>query len=110
MLSDDHHIAGSWPFLALGTCKREDAEVHGWLISLIIEACVAEMKSIGVSMYCIASDGESRSGASLMALTQSQLLDEWSLLYTILGGMQLMNLLVGNNNLTTDKDPKHIIK
>ena len=110
MLSDDRHIAGSRPFLASGTCKREDAEAHGRLISLVIDACVAETKSIGVSMYCIASDGESRRGASLTALTQSQLLDERSPLYAILGGMRLMNLLVGNNNLTTDKDPKHIMK
>ena len=80
------------------------------LIASVIAACEAELETIGTSLFCIASDGESRRGSALTALTQKRRLDRDGELYALVGGMHLMNLLVGDNDLTVDKDPKHIMK
>ena len=61
-------------------------------------------------MFCVASDGESRRGSALTQLTHKRLLDPLSELYTHVGKLRLMNLLVGENDITADKDPKHVIK
>jgi len=61
-------------------------------------------------MFCVASDGESRRGSALTQLTHKKLLDPLSELFPQVGNLRLMNLLVGENNITADKDPKHVIK
>ncbi len=93
-----------------GTCKQEDADEHLKLISRVISACKAETSIIGCPLYCIASDGESRRGSALSALTEKRTLSEVDKLSPLLGGMKLFNLLIGDNNITVDKDPKHIFK
>jgi len=110
LLSGNKHAAGSRPFIASGTCKREDAEAHARLISMVIDACDEEAESIGCPLFCIASDGESRRGSAFTALTQKHTLNEGSELYRLVGGMRLMNMLVGEKDITADKDPKHIMK
>jgi len=107
LLSENRHVAGSRPFIASGTCKREDGDTHAKLIATVVEACEAESDTIGSPLFCIASDGESRRGTALGALTQKHLLDKQGDLFALLGGMRLMNLLVGNNDITADKDPTH---
>jgi hypothetical protein len=107
---ENRHVAGSRPFLASATCKRENAELHAKLIATVIEACDNEAApNPGCSMYCIASDGESRRGSALAKLTENEMDDQIDL-YSMVGKMCLMPLLVGKNNITVDKDPKHIIK
>ena len=110
MLSQDRHVAGSRPFLASGTCKRENANSHAGLISTVIAACEEEAATILCPMYCIASDGESRRGSALTGLMSSHSLDDQSELYSMVGKMRLMDLSVGKNDVTVDKDPKHIFK
>jgi hypothetical protein len=61
-------------------------------------------------LFCVASDGESRCDIALDGLTQKHHVDENSDLFALLGGMRLMDLLVGDRNITADKDPKHIMK
>src|SRR6266545_5646636 len=58
-------MAGSRPFIAAGTCKREDGDTHAKLIATVVEACEAESDTIGSPLFCIASDGESRRGLCL---------------------------------------------
>ena len=58
----------------------------------------------------IASDGESQRGLDLTQLTHKKLLDPSSALYAQVGKLQLMNFLVGKNDITADEDPKHVIK
>ena len=43
-------------------------------------------------------------------LTHKAPLNPYSQLYGLLGNLRLLNLLVGNNNITADKDPKHVMK
>ena len=110
LLSGDRTSAGSRPFLVSGTCKQENSEEHLKLISRVISACEAESDTIRCPLFCIASDGESRCGVSLSQLTEKNVLSEDNDLYPLLGGMKLFNLLVGDGNVTADKDPKHIFK
>ncbi|KAH9169245.1 hypothetical protein EDB89DRAFT_2115148 [Lactarius sanguifluus] len=110
VLSGNRHTLGSWPFIITGTCKWEDTDRHARLISTVVEACNAESSTIGCPLFCVASDGESCQGSALTTLTHKRLLDPNSELHVLLGKLRLMNLLVGNNDITTDKDPKHVMK
>ena len=65
---------------------------------------------IGCPLFTIASDGESRRGSALSVLTHLRPLDPDSELFALLGNLRLMNMLVGDNNVTADKDPKHVMK
>ena len=62
------------------------------------------------SIYCITSDGESRCGKALIALTEHMPLSLTSSLFAPLSGLPLLNLMVGEDELTLDKDYKHIMK
>ena len=59
---------------------------------------------------CIASDGESKHADALLILTMISPLSEmsWSPIYAQLHSLELMNLLVGLDDITTGKDSKHI--
>ncbi|KAH9025375.1 hypothetical protein EDB85DRAFT_2075051 [Lactarius pseudohatsudake] len=96
------HTWGSRPFIIAGTCKREGCDRHAQLIST--------GSMIGCPLFSIASDGESRRGSALTKLTHIRPLDPGSELHVLLGNLRLMNLLVGNNDITADKDPKHVMK
>ncbi|KAH9020543.1 hypothetical protein EDB83DRAFT_2432480 [Lactarius deliciosus] len=110
ILSEDRQAWGSRPFIVTGTCKWEDRDRHVQLISTVIEACNAESSIIGCPLFSIASDGESRQGSALTKLTHIRPLHPDSELHALLGNLRLMNLLVGNNDITADKDPKHVMK
>ncbi|KAH9008274.1 hypothetical protein EDB84DRAFT_1671878 [Lactarius hengduanensis] len=110
ILSEDRLTWGSRPFVIAGTCKREGCDRHAQLISTVIKACNAEGSMIGCPLFSIASDGESRRGSALTKLTHIRPLDPDSELHVLLGNLRLMNLLVGNNDITADKDPKHVMK
>ncbi|KAH9016455.1 hypothetical protein EDB84DRAFT_1590111 [Lactarius hengduanensis] len=110
ILSEDRLTWGSRPFVIAGTCKREGCDRHAQLISTVIEACNAEGLMIGCPLFSIASDGESRRGSALTKLTHIRPSDPDSELHVLLGNLRLMNLLVGNNDITADKDPKHVMK
>ena len=98
ILSEDKHVSGSQPFLASGTCKREDGDEHAQLMSTVIEACNAETSLIGCPLFCVAYDGESCRGSALTQLTHKAPLNPCSELYGLLGNLWLLNLLMGDNN------------
>ena len=59
---------------------------------------------------CISSDGEAKRGDAIVMLTMKHPLPESSPIHPLLGDLKLMNLLVGDDDLTGDKDYKHGIK
>ena len=59
---------------------------------------------------CNTSDGEAKHGNVLVILTMGSQLAMAFLIYKQLTLLQLINLLVGLENITTNKDLKHIIK
>jgi hypothetical protein len=61
-------------------------------------------------MICIASDGEAKRGDALAILTMTSELSVDSPIYMQLHALEFLNLLVGPDDITADKDAKHIIK
>ena len=72
--------------------------------------CKAQPSLISCPLFCIASDGESHWGSALTLLMHKKLLNPESELYSHLGKLWLINLLVGDDDITADKDPKHVMK
>ncbi len=58
----------------------------------------------------MASDGELRWGKALALLTECFLLSSSLPLYVHLGDLPLLNLMVGEDEITSDKDYKHVMK
>ncbi|KAF8264612.1 hypothetical protein EI94DRAFT_1703093 [Lactarius quietus] len=106
----NRHVSGSRTFIIAGTCRQEGCDRHTELISTVIDMCNAEFSTIGCPLFSIPSDGESHRGATLTKLTHCQLLEPDSELFALLGELCLMNLLVGNNDIMANKDPKHVMK
>lgn len=75
-----------------------------------MKACEDESTTIGPPLFCVASDGESRRGSALITLTHKRPLSPTSPIYPLLSNLWLMNLLVGDNDLTAEKDYKHVVK
>ena len=98
------------PILASCSCKQENAEDHANLLSVTIAACCERKDVIGAELFCIASDGEARRGQSLVLLTQKHSLKDTSPLFPLLSNLTLLSKLVGDNDLTCDKDYKHVFK
>ncbi|KAF8208013.1 hypothetical protein K438DRAFT_2071565 [Mycena galopus ATCC 62051] len=59
---------------------------------------------------CIVSDGEAKRGAALVEVTMNRDLDQESPIHPLLSPLQLMNLRVGEDDVTADKDYQHGVK
>jgi hypothetical protein len=96
-----------------GTCKKEVGAQHTKLIQTLLTASENQKSNrhgITYRTVCIASDGESKRGDALVRLTMNSTLPPDSPIYEQLKGLELMNLLVGPDDITADKDFKHIFK
>jgi hypothetical protein len=58
--------------------------------------------------FCIASDGEAKQGKALVQLTFKHTLPVSSPIYPWLSACPLLDLHVGDNDITCDKDWKHV--
>ncbi|KAF9515336.1 hypothetical protein BS47DRAFT_1293938, partial [Hydnum rufescens UP504] len=110
MMSKDTRVYGSRPILISGSCKRESASEHAKILNTVIMACHSRSDILSARMLCIASDGESRRGSALVQITCKAMLHENSPIYPLLHLLPLMNLLVGDDDITCDKDYKHVLK
>lgn len=100
------------PIMFSGTCKRETGPQHARVIQTVLDAAnnVNMRKNGSYRIVCIASDGESKRGDALAILTMSSQLSPDSPIYGQLSSLQLMNHRVGPDDITADKDFKHIFK
>ena len=100
------------PILFSGTCKMEMSEQHAKLVRTVLEACHAQSRRNNLTYHTVsvASDGEAKRGDVLVILTMTSQLSEGSPIYAQLQPLQFMNQLVGPDNITADKDFKHVIK
>ncbi|KAH9074231.1 hypothetical protein EDB83DRAFT_2312565 [Lactarius deliciosus] len=100
------------PIMFSGTCKRETSEEHAKVIKTILEACNKQSKRNNTIFrtVCIASDGEAKRGDALVIQTMSAELSAESPIYAQLRPLEYLNLLVGPDDITADKDFKHIVK
>ncbi|KAJ7085187.1 hypothetical protein B0H15DRAFT_988746 [Mycena belliarum] len=111
-LSRDPRIYSPRPCCISGTDKHEDSTCHAEFIQQIITAA-NNKRTRGDRTYrtiCIASDGEARRGGSLVRLTMNRDLHRDSPIYPLLAPLELMNLRVGEDDLTADKDYRHVLK
>ena len=92
--------------LISGSCKCETGIQHA---SLVNTTLVASRKS-KLRTISIASDGESQRGEALVHLTFGHRLASTSPIYNMLHVLPLINLEVGDDDITADKDYKHIFK
>ena len=106
-LSASGCIYNSHPILILPTCKQENVVSHAKLIERVIQACQAHAPG---TLWSVASDGKSRQGAALAQLTLKHHLSPDSAIFPLLSPLCHLNLLVGDNDLTCDKDFKHLFK
>ncbi|KAH9028337.1 hypothetical protein EDB85DRAFT_2147919 [Lactarius pseudohatsudake] len=100
------------PIMFSGTCKRETSKEHARVIKTILEACNKQKKRNNAIFrtVCIASDGEAKCGDALVIQTMTAELSAESPIYAQLRPLEYLNLLVGPDDITADKDFKHIVK
>ncbi|KAH9010205.1 hypothetical protein EDB83DRAFT_2234413, partial [Lactarius deliciosus] len=112
VLSSEPHEYAVQPILFSGTCKKETSKQHAWVIKMVLDACNRQKRRNNATYrtVCIASDGEAKHGDALVIQTMTSELSVDSLIYALLRPLDFLNLLVGPDDITVDKDFKHIIK
>lgn len=106
IMSEDHHLYSALPALILGQCGRESGHEH----AAVIQTTLDGVAKSGLQTISITSEGESHWGKALIHLTFKKHLEKSSPIYPALSVLPLMNLEVGDNDITADKYYKHIFK
>ncbi|KDR76610.1 hypothetical protein GALMADRAFT_139524 [Galerina marginata CBS 339.88] len=111
-LSENAREAGVRINVISGTCKKETGPEHAALIRTVLEAGKKHCEFNGAiyRTVSIASDGESKRGDALVEITMRWNLRSESPIYKHLKPLTFLNLLVGEDDITADKDFKHIFK
>lgn len=112
VLSENPRDYSAHPIMFSGTCKKETGEEHACIIGTILKA-TEKLKNRNGMTYrtvCVASDGEAKRGDALVILTMHSMLSPNSPIYSQLSPLVFMNQLVGQDDITADKDFKHIFK
>ena len=111
-LSEIPHEYSVRPIMFAGTCKRETDMHHARVIQTVLDAAnnVNTREGYPYHTVCIASDGEAKRGDALVILTMSSQLSTSLPIYAQLSSLKLMNHLVSPDDITADKDFKHILK
>ncbi|THU83440.1 hypothetical protein K435DRAFT_689543 [Dendrothele bispora CBS 962.96] len=107
ILTSNKRLYNARPVLISGTCKRENAEEHAKVLQTTLEAVTAKASSTRIHIVCVASDGEPNRGKALNLLFMHHQLSSESPLYAHLGSLKYMNLLVGKDDITMEKDSPH---
>lgn len=96
--------------LISGDCKKETGEEHAAVLQTTLDAVNSKREFIDIRITCLASDGEKRRGSAMVSLTFKNILHPQSPIYELLSPLVFMDLYVGFDDLTADKDAKHIVK
>jgi len=110
ILCKDHHVYPGHPVLVSGNCKRENGEEHSKVIQTVLDSVAAVKINTNLCIVSIASDGEARRGSSFIVLTFKHQLSPRSPIYHLLHPLKFLDLHVGDDDLTCNKDWKHIFK
>ncbi|KAF8274383.1 hypothetical protein EI94DRAFT_1768655 [Lactarius quietus] len=115
MQNDEVHLATEvmvaaieyavWPILFSGTCKKEMSEEHAHIIKTVLDACNKQKQRNNATYRTVCIRGD-----ALVILAMTCELSADSLIYALLQPLKFLNLLVGPDDITADKDFKHIIK
>ncbi|KAH9003649.1 hypothetical protein EDB86DRAFT_2826236 [Lactarius hatsudake] len=107
LLCKNSRFYSAKPFLISGSCKRETAEDHAKLIQTALNAIKTVNTLSNARVVSIASDGKAKRGKALVLLTFKRKLSPSSPIYPWLSACALLDLHVGDNDITCDKDWKH---
>ncbi|KAG6905140.1 hypothetical protein DXG01_004635 [Tephrocybe rancida] len=110
LLSNNHRLYPARPILVSADCKKETGLEHAIVLQSVIEGVDATNPTTHLRIVSIASDGETRRGSSLVHLTFKRMLSPESNIFSLLECISLLNLHVGDDDITADKDWKHVIK
>ncbi len=110
VLSTLPRLYSAHPILVSGSCKHETASDHALLIQAILDTANAKIATTGLRVVSLASDGKARRGKALAKLTFIAPLAPISPIYKHLVHLDMIDLFVGADNITADKDYKHIFK
>ena len=110
ILCKDNRIYPGRPVLISGDCKQESGNEHAEVIQIVLKGVNALQDKTKLRIVSIASDGESRRGSAFILLTFKSPLLPNSPIYSILKPLKFLNLHVGDDDLTCDKDWKHVFK
>ncbi|KAH9027269.1 hypothetical protein EDB85DRAFT_2074798 [Lactarius pseudohatsudake] len=90
------------PILFSDTCKKETSEQHARVIKTILEGCHKQKRRNNATYRT--------RGDALVIQTMTSELSARSPIYALLQPLRFLNLLVGPDDITADKDFKHIVK
>jgi hypothetical protein len=116
LLTPNTRIQAARPILISGTCKRETGREQMKVIETCIQGCDAIFADLHkdscpqIRTVSIASDGEAKRGSALVQLTFKHDLSNDSPIFRLLAPCHFMNLKVGDDDVTADKDYCHVIK
>ncbi|KAJ7706488.1 hypothetical protein B0H16DRAFT_1826242 [Mycena metata] len=111
IMSEDTRLYSARPILISGDCKRESGAEHARkVLNPVISALDSRKALTTLRTICLASDGETRRGTAFMIKTWKRTLPSTSPIYKLLKDLKFMNFMVGDDDLTGDKDPKHVDK
>ncbi|KAJ7716434.1 hypothetical protein B0H16DRAFT_1898367 [Mycena metata] len=111
-LSRDPHIYNPRPICISGTCKHEKGSEQAEFLQILNDAANNRKQhgNIEYRTVSFASDGEAKRGLALALEFMKFPLHESSPIYPLLKPLEFMNLRVGPDDITPDKDFRHVMK
>ncbi|KAJ7744880.1 hypothetical protein B0H16DRAFT_1321924 [Mycena metata] len=111
-LSRDPHIYNPRPICISGTCKHEKGSEQAELLRILNDAANNRKQhgNIEYRTVSFASDGEAKRGLALALEFMKFPLHTSSPIYPLLKPLEFMNLRVGPDDITPDKDFRHVMK
>ncbi|KAJ7434946.1 hypothetical protein FB451DRAFT_1465917 [Mycena latifolia] len=111
MLSDETRLYAARPVLISGDCKKESGVEHLHnILNPTIDGMNSKRDLTGLRIVSLASDGETRRGKAFVDKTFIRQLSPDSNIYHLLKDLPFMDFYVGEDDLTGDKDYKHVFK
>ncbi|KAH6885601.1 hypothetical protein BKA70DRAFT_1377423 [Coprinopsis sp. MPI-PUGE-AT-0042] len=112
ILCRNNKIYPARPVLLSGDCKKESGQEHAKLLSTTLEGVNNTIAKLEAKLRTIAltSDGETRRGSAMIILTFKAKLSPRSPIHIHLSSLAFLDLMVGDDDLTCDKDWKHVLK
>ncbi|KAJ7808365.1 hypothetical protein B0H14DRAFT_2608947 [Mycena olivaceomarginata] len=111
VLSDETRFYAARPVLVSGDCKIESGSEHVRnILDPTIEGVNSKRDLTKLRIVSLASDGETRRASAFVEKTFVRELSPDSNIHKHLADLPLMNLWVGDDDLTPDKDYKHVFK
>ncbi|KAF8150584.1 hypothetical protein B0H34DRAFT_784860 [Crassisporium funariophilum] len=110
ILCENNCIYPARVIIISGDCKKETGEEHTKILQTTLDMVEHKHSFMDVRVTCIASGGEKCRGSAMALLTFKNLLKPQSPIYEQLSLLVFMDLHVGFDDLTPDKDWKHVFK